>query len=245
MSKTDTELDVSEHLKELKKRILLIMVCFVSAFIFFYCNSNKVIDFIVQSGNDAGFQFVYITPAEILTQQLKLAAIASIVICIPIIIIEISAFVAPALENGYIGAFIPMVFAVIMFCIGVAFSYFILIPFVFNSLYNLGVNVGIEGRVSIESYISLYMTLLLSLGLTFELPLISLGLSRLHVVDCIKMKKGRKVAVIISLFIAAIITPPDVFSQIVVAVPIMLLYEFSIWLCRVGEKKHVVTVSEE
>ena len=184
---------------------------------------------------DAGYDFVYLEPQEVLVQQLKLDALASLIISLPVIIAEIGLFVAPALDSKA-GIVISVIFGTIMFLCGVAFSYYILIPFVFYTLYELGINTGITAQVSISSYISLYLTLLFAIGIIFELPLVSLGFTKAGILTGDKMKKGRKIAIIIALIIAALITPPDVLSQLIVALPIILLYELSIRLCCVAQR---------
>ncbi len=224
-------------LRELQKRLLFIAICFIAAFVAFYVYSPKLMDFVVQKGVNAGYHFVYISPAEVLVQQLKIAAIASLVVIVPIAIIEAALFIGPGIESGFWGVVVPAVFACLMFVAGLCFSYFVLVPFVFSSLYNLGVNSKITAQISIESYISLYLTLLVSLGIVFELPLVSLGLGKFGILNSELMKKGRRVAIVLSLLAAAFITPPDVFSQIIVAIPMIALYEFSIILCRLVEKK--------
>ena len=223
--------------KELKRRVIVIALFFIVAFVFFYYYSPTVMDFITLKGQEAGYNFVYINPAEVLVQQLKIACIGSLIVITPLVIIEAALFIGPGIDTGVIGVLIPAIFACIMFCIGIAFSYFVLVPFVFGTLYDLGVNSNITAQVTIENYISLYLTLLVSLGVVFELPLVSLGLTKFGILDATKMKKGRRVAIVIALFVAALITPPDIFSQVVVALPIMVLYEFSILLCKLVDKR--------
>ncbi len=226
-----------EDLKELKNRILLILAAFAIAFILFYTYSPQVMDFIVTKGNEAGYQFVYINPAEVLVQQIKIASIASIIVIIPLIIIEASLFIGPGIDSGFWGVMLPSIFACVMFILGALFSYLVLVPFIFNSLYDVGINAKITAQVSIENYISLYLVLIVALGIIFELPLVTLGLTKFGIIDSNKMKTGRKIAIVIAFIIAALITPPDVFSQAVVAVPIIILYQFSIVLCKLVERK--------
>ena len=223
--------------KELRRRIIFLVICFIAAFIFFYLNSPTLMDFIVQKGSDVGYSFVYISPAEVLGEQIKIAAIASFIVLLPLIVLEVALFVGPGVEAGISGIIIPSIFAIIMFATGVIFSYFVLMPFILNTLHDLGINSNITAQVSIANYISLYLTLLISLGFVFELPLASLGLAKFGVINSNFMRKGRKPAIVIALIVAALITPPDVFSQIVVAIPIIILYEFSIVLCKLVERK--------
>ena len=227
--------DYIPHLKELKNRLIVIGIFFALVFIGCYFYSNEILQFILKKGMDAGYDFVYLEPQEVLVQQLKLDALASLIISLPVIIAEIGLFVAPALDSKA-GIVISVIFGTIMFLCGVAFSYYILIPFVFYTLYELGINTGITAQVSISSYISLYLTLLFAIGIIFELPLVSLGFTKAGILTGDKMKKGRKIAIIIALIIAALITPPDVLSQLIVALPIILLYELSIRLCCVAQR---------
>lgn len=224
-------------LKELKRRVITVAVFFVIAFVFFYYYSPQMMDFITLRGQEAGYKFIYINPAEVLVQQLKIACVGSLIAITPILIIEAALFIGPGLDTGIAGIIIPSVFACIMFILGILFSYLVLVPFVFGTLYDLGVNSNIVAQVTIENYISLYLTLLVSLGVVFELPLVSLGLTKFGILSSDRMKNGRKVAIVISLLLAALITPPDIFSQLVVALPIMVLYEFSIVLCKLVESR--------
>ena len=227
--------DYIPHLKELRNRLIIIAIFFVISFFFCYYFSNDILTFVLKKGTDAGYNFVYLEPQEILVQQLKLDAMVALIISLPIIISEVALFVAPAV-NSIWQIILPIFFGTIMFIVGAAFAYYVLLPFVFYTLYDLGITSGITAQVSVSSYVSLYLTLLISIGIIFELPLVSLGFTKANILNSNRMKKGRKVAIVIALTVAALITPPDVFSQLIVAAPIIILYEFSIRLCKLAER---------
>jgi len=177
MKKQDIEKEDIEHIREAKRRIVFTMVWFGLAFLVSYFYSNDLLEFITAKGKSAGYEFVYISPAEVLMAQLKITALAALVITFPIIIINVAAYIGPALEKGAISIILPSIFAIFMFGLGITFSYLVLMPFVFNTLLDIGVTTDITAQVSVENYISLYLTLLVSLGIVFELPIISLILT--------------------------------------------------------------------
>lgn len=165
--------------------------------------------------------------------------IIGFVISFPYILWELWRFVAPALkpeEQQKVGRIILGSSG--FFFIGVAFSYFIIIPFSVNFAVNFSISPNIENHFTIDNYIDFFTVMLLSIGAVFELPVIVYFLSKLGILKSGVMRKGRRYAVLIIIIIAGIITPsPDVFTQCLVAVPIYILFEFSIFIAARNEKK--------
>ncbi len=231
------EMTVWEHLSELRNRIIVVIISFIVSFITSYVFSQEIFDFLLLLGRDIGFTFVYISPAEIITEQIKIAATLGLFIAFPVIIVEILGFINPAVNVSKIKCFFAVVAALILFGAGVLFAYKILIPFVFNFFFETGVKSDIEAQISVQRYADLYISLLSGIGLTFELPLFSLILTRIGIINADLLKKGRRFAVIVCLIVGAILTPPDVFSQLMVAGPMLLLYEISIMVSKIFAKK--------
>jgi sec-independent protein translocase protein TatC len=117
-----------------------------------------------------------------------------------------------------------------MFFMGVAFGYFVIAPYTVNFFANFQLDENIENRWTITSYIDTLIPLILGTGLAFQLPLVMLFLSKIGIVTPDYLRKGRKYAIIIIVVVAGVITPPDVISQIIVSIPLLLLYEVSIFL---------------
>lgn len=240
-SKRDpNQLDISGHAKELKRRVLISLLTFVVLFVacLYYC--NNLMNLVIQIGKDSGYEFVYIAPQEVLIQQLKIAGVFALVGAIPVILFEITRFIAPAFDFRF--ASLKLIFTetigLVMFAIGVIFTYKILFPFTCTYLYGIGVDTNVTAQISIEKYVSLFLTTTTCMGAVFEIPLISVILTKLGLITADLMKKCRSVIVVLIFLIAALITPPDVISQLIVAVPMVCLYQVSIFLCAIfGRKK--------
>ena len=175
-------------------------------------------------------------PLEFLITKIKLAAFGAIVITFPILAWQLYGFVAPGLYRNERKAFLPFLLAApILFLIGTAMVYFIMLPFVMS--FSLGqqiataeVSVTLMTRVS--DYLNLVTALLLAFGLCFQLPVVMTLLGLAGIVNAEALSKGRKYAVVGIFVVAAFVTPPDPISQAMLAIPLVGLYEISIWCVR-------------
>ncbi len=165
---------------------------------------------------------------------------AGFIIAFPFILWEIWKFIRPALydkERKYAKLFIFT--TSFLFFLGVAFGYFVLVPLSINFLANLQISAEVQNQIDINSYISLVKTTSLATGLVFELPVIIFFLAQLGLVTDTFLKEYRKYAYVLILIVAAIVTPPDVVSQIIVSVPMIILYEVSIFIAKVITKRNI------
>ena len=163
---------------------------------------------------------------------------AGFILGFPYILYEVWRFISPALyqkERKNAKQFIFV--SSILFFIGVLFGYFVIVPLSINFFGTFNVTDTIENKFSVDSYISMVKTSVIASGLVFELPIIIYFLAKLGLVDAAFLQKYRKFAIVIILIVAAIVTPPDIPSQIVVSIPILLLYEVSIWIAVAVYKK--------
>lgn len=226
-------LTVSGHIKELKKKVITIIFTFVISFIacLYFC--NKTFDFILELGRTAGYEFIYISPQEIILQNIKISGILAIFVSLPIILYELASFISPIFNAKYVIMKILFleIAGVSMFILGAIFAYKLLLPFTFTYLYSLGKNINVKAQISIGEYLSFLTTMVICIGTIFEIPLISVILTKLKVVNSKIMKSARSVIFVVIFVIAAIITPPDIVSQIMVAIPMVALYQISIFLC--------------
>lgn len=164
---------------------------------------------------------------------------AGFIIAFPFLLWELWKFVSPALyekEKKNIKYFIAI--ASLLFFIGVAFGYFILTPLSINFLANLTISSQVENQIDVDSYIGLVKTTSLATGLVFELPIVIFFLARIGLVSAQFLRDYRKYAIVIILIIAAIVTPPDVISQVIVTIPLWILYEISIFIAQFVYKKN-------
>ncbi len=174
-----------------------------------------------------------------ITLLFQYSLIIGLVLAFPYIIFELWRFIAPALNEQQQKKTSQIILACsFFFFIGVLFCYFIIIPFSVNFAVNFSISSKIQNIFTIENYIDFFTVMLLAIGAVFELPMIVYFLSRLGILGAQTMRNVRRYAVVVILIVAGIITPsPDVFTQAMVAVPIYLLYEFSIFIAARNDKK--------
>lgn len=162
---------------------------------------------------------------------------AGFILAFPYILWEFWKFISPALyEKERKGAKLFIFIASILFFLGVLFGYFVIVPMSVNFLATFTISSVVKNQFTVDSYVSMVKTAVIASGLFFELPIIIYFLTKLGLVGPNFLRKYRKYAVIIVLIIAAIVTPPDVVSQITVAIPMLLIYEASIWISVFVEK---------
>jgi sec-independent protein translocase protein TatC len=163
---------------------------------------------------------------------------AGFILAFPYILWQIWKFISPALyehERKYAGSFV--IVSSILFFIGVLFGYYVIVPLSINFFGTFNVSNTIVNQFSIDSYISMVKTSLIASGLVFELPIIIYFLAKVGLITADFLRKYRKFAIVIILIVAAIVTPPDIPSQVIVSIPILILYEASIFIAAVVAKK--------
>lgn len=230
-------LDDYGHIKALRKGLVTVFLLLIAAFFGCYAISSKIIDFMIADGQKIGFNFVFISPAEILMQQLRMSMLTGLVLVIPFAITFILVYITPAVDGSMLKVIRTILIAVGLFLLGAAFSYFVLIPFMFQMFFDAGVQSGIVAQISVQRYVDIYLALIISIGLVFEIPLLSLLLSKLGILKANMLKKNRYMSLVGILIASCIITPTtDIFSELIVAVPMIVLYEISIAICLFVEK---------
>lgn len=243
----DGTMSLSGHLKELRNRIIICVVCLVVFFLLGLHFAPDVVETLTGIGKQYGYEFVYIAPQELLLQYFSIALIAGVVTSVPVILYHVWAFIQPGLKKNENKMFLAtLVFGLFFFILGVLFAYKIMLPFMLQFLISLSLGSDVSASVSVANYVTFLMTIFLVLGAVFELPVVSVLLTQIGLVKVEWMKKFRKVMIVVIFFVAALITPPDVVSQVMVAVPMLGLYELSILICSIlGKRKRKAEVSED
>ena len=243
---SDGSMSISGHLKELRNRVLICVIVLVLGFCACLAIAPRLVTIFTDMGRDYDYVFVYLAPQELLMEYFSIAFIGSIVICFPVLAYHIYAFCSPGLtgrERSYIklGLFAGTLF----FLLGVTFARLVSVPFMLRFLISFTGEVDVSASISIQQYISFLITVFLIFGIVFEMPVVTVLLTALGILRAEWLAKARKFMIVGIFFLAAVITPPDVVSQILIAVPMLLLYELSILLCRIVGKRKKAAKEEE
>ncbi len=231
----DIQLSLVGHLGELRKRLMIIAVAIIVGTALSYTYIDIIIDMVVKPAK--GLEFVYLSPPELFLAYVKMSLVVGIIVASPIIIIQLWLFIKPGLEKKERKYLLFALFmGTIFFLVGTAFAYFVIIPMTIDFFIRMSVE-AIEPRFSIANYISFCSSLLLSFGLVFQLPLLIILLSQLNLTSAKIFRKHRKIFILLICVVAAILTPPDVVSQILMAGPMILLYEFGILVAAIIDKR--------
>lgn len=234
---TDKEMSLSGHLKELRNRLGVCIVLLVITMVIALEKAPTIVSLLLDIGRAYNYEFVYISPQELIIQYFQISLIVGVCVLIPLLGYEIYAFVSPGLKKLERLVFLlAMTFGLICFCIGVYFAYKVMLPFMLFFLIQMSTTVDVTASITVSYYVSFLLTIFVIFGIIFELPVLSLILTQLGIIKVEWMKKARRVVIVLIFIIAAIITPPDIVSQIMVAIPIFILYEFSIIVCTIAAK---------
>lgn len=243
-----TKMPLLEHLIELRQRLTYSLVALLVLFFICYYFAPEIYAFLVHPLADViaklGGQrrMIYTALHEAFFTYVKVAFFAAMFIGFPFIAIQIWLFVAPGLYKHERRAFLPFLVATpILFLIGGAMAYYGVFPLAWKFFLSFESSGGpgslpIQLEAKVGEYLSLVMRLIFAFGLCFELPVVTTLLARVGIIDSAGMKAKRKYAVVLAFVAAAVLTPPDVLSQISLAIPTILLYEISIWAVRLVEK---------
>ena len=240
------EMSLIDHLTELRKRliwsfvyiVLIFIICFYFAGNLFYFIAKPLVD-LLQTENGQGF--IYTALQEAFFTELKIAFFFALFFSFPLIAIQIWKFIAPGLYKNEKNAFLPFLVATpILFFAGGAMVYYLIAPLAWNfflsyqNMSSSGVPIRLEAKMG--EYLSLMMRFMFAFGLAFQLPVVLGLMAKVGIVTYQSLKKFRKYAIVISFLAAAFLTPPDPFSQISLALPIILLYEISIYIAKIIQK---------
>ncbi|NGP46553.1 twin-arginine translocase subunit TatC [Bacillaceae bacterium SIJ1] len=227
---------LTEHMNELRKRVIIVAVAFVGFLIAGLFFADPLFVYLSENAYQEELKgFRIQDPFKV---YMQLAFIISLICTFPIILYQVWRFISPGLylhERRATLSYIPMM--IVLFLIGIAFSYYILFPFVLNFMWNLSERMEIEPLIGVQEYFTFLFHLTLPFGILFELPLVVLFLTRLGLITPAFLRSIRKYSYFVLLVIAGLITPPDLISHMMVTLPLLLLYELSIFISVYAQRK--------
>ena len=244
----EKQMPLLDHLIELRRRLIYSVLSFLACFVIAFYFADPIFNFLVRPLTDLwegqeSRRLIYTALHEKFFTEIKVAFFAGAFLAFPLISNQIWLFVAPGLYRHEKHAFLPFLIATpFLFFAGGAFVYYFVLPVAwkfflgFEQMGGAGV-LPIQLEPKVDQYLSLVMQLIFAFGISFELPVLLTLLARVGLASSEGMRRKRRYAIVGAFIAAAILTPPDPLSQIGLALPIILLYEISIWSARLVEKK--------
>lgn len=236
------KITVLSHLLELRKRLIRSVIAIAIASIIAFVFYDWIFYILKLPAGD--INLIYIEMTEMIGTIMKVCLFAGIMLAMPYLVLQGILFISPALtpkEKKYVYFILPWI--ALMFLGGVVFGYFVLIPPATRFLISFGANIATP-EIRVGNYIAIVARLLLSIGLIFEMPVITTFLARLGIIKPKWLSDRRRTAIIVAFILAAMITPTfDPINQVLVAAPLIVLYEISIWLAKLVYKKKPVEVT--
>jgi sec-independent protein translocase protein TatC len=223
------------HLEELRNRLIVCAIAIGIGFVISYIFSKQLFSFLILPLTEvlpADSHLIFTNLPEMFIAYIKVALIAGIILAMPVVFYELWMFLAPALYRREKGYLIPFVlFSSILFLVGSLFGYFVVFPYGFKFFIGFATE-DIQALPSVKQYFSFTIRLLLAFGVVFELPVVVFFMTKIGLITPDSMKRFRKFAILSSFILSAILTPPDVATQIMMALPIIILYEVSILISK-------------
>lgn len=228
------------HLEELRTRLTRSAIAVGVGFLVAYGFKEQLYNFLampLKAVMPPQAKLIYTAPAEAFFTYLKVALLAGIIAASPVLFYQLWRFISPGLYDKERRAIWPFVIvSSLLFTVGAAFCYQVVFPYAFTFFMSFATD-DITPMLKLNEYLSFSATLLFAFGAIFEMPLVLVFLGRLGVVNSKMLRKKRKFAILGMFCLAAFFTPPDVISQLLMAGPLLVLYEISVWLVRATEKK--------
>ncbi|WEK54965.1 MAG: twin-arginine translocase subunit TatC [Candidatus Cohnella colombiensis] len=236
----ETPMPVMEHLGELRKRLIYCLIVLVLGLVGGLFGAQPLFDYLVAAAPVENLGLHVFSPWDAIGLYVKFAFIISLIAAIPFTLFQLWAFVRPALgvkEQRATLRYIPG--ALLMFLVGVAFGYFIVFPMAYIFTESVTASMGLSETYGVTQYFSFLFNIVVPISLLFELPLLILFLTRIGILNPFMLQKMRKVAWFLLILIGVMITPPDVISDLLVAIPLVVLYEISVLLSKIAYRKRL------
>ena len=232
------DMTVYEHIAELRKRLIYVVVFFFIAVIGGFFMAEPIIVYLQHTDEAKELTMNAFRITDPIKIYMQMAFVISFVLTTPVLFYHLWAFISPGLyhkERKVTLSYIPI--SLLLFIAGISFSYFILFPFVIDFMTRIADKLNINQVIGINEYFQFLFQITVPFGILFQLPVVIMFLTRLGILTPMFLSKIRKYAYFVLLVIAAFITPPDLISHLMVTIPLFILYEISIWISKIAYKK--------
>ncbi|EJL47584.1 Sec-independent protein translocase protein TatCy [Brevibacillus agri] len=236
----DQEMTVVEHLTELRKRIIWVLAVFVVALIAGFFFAGPLIEYLKQEPIADGVPIISLHPSDALRVYMQFAFLIGAVVALPVALYHLWRFVSPGLqEHERRGSlyFIPA--ACLLFITGILFGYYVVFPMIMQFMTGMTATIGADPNYGIAEYFGFLFNMVIPFGILFQLPIIVMFLTRLRILNPMRLAKVRRFAYFGLAVVGITLTPPEIVSDIMVTIPLLLLYELSIWLSRIVYRKQL------
>ncbi len=225
----EKEMSIIEHFTELRYRLLIVIGAIVVFSLIAYFFSHHLINILTYPVDD----LVFLSPVEAFLTHVKVAILFGLLLALPVIFYQFWRFLLPALKgNEKIFLIILIPSSIILFLAGIIFCFFVVMPLAIRFLLGFA-SQGLQPMLSLQNYISFVIAIMLPFGLIFELPLVMGFLVRFRLVTIDQLRRARPFILVVIFIIGALLTPPDIVSQVFMALPLLILFEGSLLFCRV------------
>ncbi|MBN2208963.1 MAG: twin-arginine translocase subunit TatC [Candidatus Coatesbacteria bacterium] len=235
----DGKMSIIDHLAELRRRLIICIAALVVAFVVAYTFSQQILRVLVapiQKAMTSGGSLAILRVEEAFVTNIEVALVAAVVAAFPVFIYQVWAFVLPALKRKEAKVGLTLVFSsTSLFVAGILFTFFLILPYAFT--FFLASAQGIASpNISLAFYVSFCAKMMLAFGLVFQLPLVLVFLVRSGLVSLRQVTSARRYAIVLIFIVAAILTPPDILSQLLMAIPLLALFEIGVLAARLLQK---------
>ncbi len=230
---------VSEHIKELKTRLLWTIAALLAITILLFAKITPLFNFLLEQGTEVGYSFISLSPQEVITQEIRLSVALALFAVQPLALYQVWAYIEqPETIKRKLKTIAGILLILVLFLLGAIFAFKLMLPFMLDFLYKIsGELKGVETTITIEKYLSFYISTLVVFGCITETPAVTAVMSKLGVVTPELLKKIRPFSVVAIFIVGAIVTPPDITSQLMVAIPMLAVYEVCIVTSKVFSMK--------
>jgi len=241
MKKKNPEMPFWDHLEELRWRLIKSIVAIIVGASITYNFSDVIMHWLIIPSEsltiDLNLQVLKIT--SMFSVKLGVALFGGVILGFPVILYQFWLFISPVFEDKHgLAVFITILFSSVFFILGMCFAYFIIIPFSLTFFTSLtSETVDVSYNFTLEGYLTYILWLIFGCGLLFQLPVISVFFTKLGILTPVFLYEYRKFAIVVFLILGAVATPPDPISQILIVIPLILLYEFSILISKLFKPK--------